>query len=706
VSPDAKRLLADARGFDAPSAAAAPYAASQHVAAFAADANRAIGPDRWLAAVDTYASPPPPPSRIFDDVSLRTTPSARAAPASLHAAAGAASPQYTAAGNDVSDAAFLAALEARMAQIEVALNVPAGRAISSLVRAVDNKQRPYGELAERAYQQQHVLFGGEMESPGQAADGGFSMAAPRSGLLRGPQVPSDLYPSYPGSDQPPDDSHLRPQSHQPQGHGTFASQPTSTSGRAAGAAVFNNGWSSPTPGVTPPPPPSRSPTVVPQPQVESLQQQPQRQEEDVSEYRDVLYRSPRTAMAENRRLLEERALQHLQRGGAAASTTGGAASLRPISSGTADRTTTAFDESTLAAEIPVGALGSSRLAPLTAATTAPFPLLVRVTLPFLRRIDPLKERLLLHQLHEHSQNFSGGYGTGPQLSSADLAAAATGEAATFVMHLSDLQQTGEELLWHVVAQARVRFPDLMAVPGFEWASAAASQLLLFAIDGDDAAVLGHRAGTADLRDPSVNFLPPFLGGSGTGGSGYTDPTSRHLDEPPPVTVRVQGGSVVRTGAGRAASGAAPYVPEPSARSASGVTQEKTQPQQQGSGESFGGFLHFEHGTPLRAYRPVLRAAARARRHAEVVEGAHTGVPRHRIVSAVAATGTDVAPMAVHALMQRALDATAAGPAGAATAAGLATAGSADLELFVLLREWVPRDEVSVDALSRGVVARL
>jgi hypothetical protein len=323
---------------------------------------------------------------------------------------------------------------------------------------------------------------------------------------------------------------------------------------------------------------------------------------------------------------------------------------------------------------------------------------VRVTLPFLRRIDPLKERLLLHQLHEHSRDFGGGYSAGPQLSSADLAAAATGEAATFVMHLSDLQQTGEELLWHVVAQARVRFPDLMAVPGFEWASAAASQLLLFAIDGDDAAVLGQRAGTADLRDPSVNFLPPFLGGSGTGGSGYTDSTSRHFDEPPPVTVRVQGGSVVRTGAA--------YVPEPNARSASGVSQEKTQQQGGGGGESFGGFLHFEHGTPLRAYRPVLRAAARARRHAEVVEGAHTGVPRHRIVSAVAATGTDVAPMAVHTLMQRALDATVAGPAGAATAAGLATAGSADLELFVLLREWVPRDEVSVDALSRGVVARL
>lgn len=60
------------------------------------------------------------------------------------------------------------------------------------------------------------------------------------------------------------------------------------------------------------------------------------------------------------------------------------------------------------------------------------------------------------------------------------------ECATFLAHVADLTQTGDDLLWHIIAQSRIRFPDLMEVGGFEWTPGAASSLVLFALSTEEA----------------------------------------------------------------------------------------------------------------------------------------------------------------------------------------------------------------------------
>lgn len=101
------------------------------------------------------------------------------------------------------------------------------------------------------------------------------------------------------------------------------------------------------------------------------------------------------------------------------------------------------------------------------------------------------------------------------ISAAPSKSAANSECATFVVHVADLSQTGDDLLWHVIAQARIRFPDLMQVGGFEWTPGAASSLVLFAlaqeeanfwVDSDQSKGGSARAGGAFLHYDSATPL--------------------------------------------------------------------------------------------------------------------------------------------------------------------------------------------------------
>jgi hypothetical protein len=92
------------------------------------------------------------------------------------------------------------------------------------------------------------------------------------------------------------------------------------------------------------------------------------------------------------------------------------------------------------------------------------------------------------------------------------------ECASFLVHVADLSQTGDDLLWHIVAQSRIRFPDLMQVGGFEWTPGAASSLCLFAlsqeeatswIDNDQSKGGSARSGGAFLHYDSATPLHRF-----------------------------------------------------------------------------------------------------------------------------------------------------------------------------------------------------
>ncbi len=118
-------------------------------------------------------------------------------------------------------------------------------------------------------------------------------------------------------------------------------------------------------------------------------------------------------------------------------------------------------------------------------------LVFRVTLPFLRSA------------------------IGTVSSSSSTSSSVNSECATFLVHVADLSQTGDDLLWHVIAQARIRFPDLMQVGGFEWTPGAASSLVLFAlaqeeatswVDSDQSKGGSARAGGAFLHYDSATPL--------------------------------------------------------------------------------------------------------------------------------------------------------------------------------------------------------
>lgn len=131
----------------------------------------------------------------------------------------------------------------------------------------------------------------------------------------------------------------------------------------------------------------------------------------------------------------------------------------------------------------------------------PASLVFRVTIPFMRtnvnvlareQVTPPPGGLPSQQQQQlqHQQQYAH---AAPPVGSSS-------ECATFQVHVADVSQTGDDLLWHIVAQARIRFPDLMQVGGFEWTPGAASSLCLFALCAQDAA---NWAATPNVGTPRI-----------------------------------------------------------------------------------------------------------------------------------------------------------------------------------------------------------